>query len=60
MIKASGFSVVIRNDKGEGMAALSTKGPLVRDIEEAKVLACRKVMEVALDAGFSVLVLERG
>ena len=50
-IKASGFRVVIRNDKGEVMAALSVKGPPMMDSEEAEVLAGRKALEFALDSG---------
>ena len=48
----------MRNDKGEAMAALSTRGPLVQDSEEAEVLACQRVMEFAVEAGFTKLVLE--
>ena len=57
-IKVSGVGVVIRNDKGEVMAALSARGPPVTDSEEAKVLAGRKALEFALDLGFSEVVLE--
>ena len=57
--KASSFGVVIRNDKGEVMAALSAKGPLGMDSEEAEVLAGRKALEFALDVGFTDMVLER-
>ena len=42
--------MVIRNDKGEVMAALSAKGPPVMDSEEAEVLAGRKALEFALDS----------
>ena len=45
----SGFGAVIRNDKGEVMAA---KGPAVFCNEEAEFLACRKAIEFAMDAGF--------
>ena len=57
-IKVSGFGVVIRNDKGEVMVALSARGPPVTDSEEAEVLAGRKALEFALDSGFSEVVLE--
>ena len=40
------------------MASISAKGPPVFDSEEAEVLACRKVLEFAMDAGFSALVIE--
>ena len=53
-----GVGAIIRNGKGEVMAAMSTKGPLVEDNEEAKLLAYRRAVEFAIDAGFSELVIE--
>ena len=35
------------------LAALTAKGPPVSDPEEAEVLACRKALEFAVDAGFA-------
>lgn len=55
---ALGIEVVIRNDKGQVMVALLSKGQVVADIEEAEVLACRKVLEFAKDAGFSKKTVE--
>ena len=55
---ASGVGVVIQNDKGQVMAVLPSKGPAITDSEEAKVLACRKALEFAIEAGFSDLVIE--
>ncbi|KAL0010522.1 hypothetical protein SO802_005630 [Lithocarpus litseifolius] len=55
---SSGFSAVIRNSCGEVMAAMTAKGPAVQCSEEAKLLACRKAMEFAIDAGFTVLIVE--
>ena len=49
---------MIRNEKAEVMAAMSAKGPLVGDSEETEILACRKVLEFAIDASFSELVSE--
>ncbi|XP_023877906.1 uncharacterized protein LOC111990361 [Quercus suber] len=54
----SGVDAVIRNAAGEVMAALSSRGEVVSDSEEAEVLACRKALEFAIDAGFSKLIVE--
>ena len=40
------------------MASMSARGPPVKDSEEAKILACRKAMEFAIDAGFTNLIIE--
>ena len=40
------------------MGAMSAKGPQVQDSMEAKVLACRRALEFAIDIGFSELVIE--
>ena len=40
-----GFSVTVRNDKGEVMAAVSAKGPPVSSIDKIEMLAYRKEME---------------
>ena len=37
----SRVGVIIRNDRGEVMAALSAKGPPVTGSEEAEIFACR-------------------
>ena len=55
---SSGFGAVIRNSTGEVMAAMTVKGPTVRGSEVAELLACRKALEFAIDAGFSVLIVE--
>ena len=57
-LDALGVGVVVRNDKGEVMASLSTKGPLVQDSEEVEVLAYRRAMEFAVEVGFSEVILE--
>ena len=59
-LNRTGFGTVIRNDRGEVMAAMSTKGPVVNNSEEAEMLACRKSIEFVMDAGFSELVIEGG
>ncbi|XP_075674966.1 uncharacterized protein LOC142644186 [Castanea sativa] len=53
-----GFRVVIRNEQGEVMVALSTIGPPISSSEEAETLACRKAVEFAVDAGFSELIIK--
>ena len=50
-----GFGAVIRNNKGEVMAA---KGPKVFCSKEAEFLACRKAIEFAMDAGFFEFIIE--
>ena len=40
------------------MAAMAAKGPKVFCSEDAELLACRKAIEFAVDAGFSELVIE--
>ncbi|KAK9994531.1 hypothetical protein SO802_024234 [Lithocarpus litseifolius] len=56
--KRTGFGAIIRNDKGVVMAAMSAGGPPVSSSDEAELLACRKAVEFATDAGFSELVIE--
>ena len=56
--KRTGFGTIIRNDKGEVMAAMPVGGPPVSSSEEAELLACRKAVEFATDAGFSELVIK--
>ena len=57
-IKASGIGAIIQNDLGEVMVSLSTRGPQVGDSEEAETLACRRALELAVDSGFSDLIIE--
>ena len=54
-----GVGAIIHNGKGEVMAVMSTKGPPMGGSEEAKILACRRVTEFAIDVGFTDLVIER-
>ena len=56
--ESSGFGAVIRNNMGEVMAALLAKGPPVANGEEAEILACRKALEFAVEAGFQDVVVE--
>ena len=55
---ASRYGVVIRNGNGEVMATLSAKSGVVRDSEEVEVMACRKALEFAINAGFTEVILE--
>ena len=55
---SSGFGAMIRNLRGEVMAAMIAKGSALQCCEEAKLLACRKAMEFAIDAGFTTLIVE--
>ena len=50
--------MIIRNENGQVMVALSSKGLAVIDSEKVEVLACRQAMEFALDDGFSDLIVE--
>ena len=54
----SGYGVIIRNDNGEVMAAMTASGPKVSTSDEAEMLACRRAIEFAVDAGFSKLIIE--
>ena len=49
---------MIRNAGGYVMAALSSRGHAILDNEEAEVLACRRALEFAIEAGFSDLIVE--
>jgi len=57
-LNCSGFGAIIRNDRGEVMAAMSIKRPHVTCSEEAEILACKKALEFFVDAGFSNVILE--
>ncbi|KAL0011169.1 hypothetical protein SO802_006277 [Lithocarpus litseifolius] len=50
--------VIIRNEQGQVMAAMTATGPKVSSSEEAELLACRRSMEFAVDAGFTKLIIE--
>ena len=52
------YGVVIRNEKGEVMAAMAMRGGVVCDSEEVEVMACRKALEFAIDAGFIEIILD--
>ena len=52
------YGAVIRNEKGKVMATIAVRGGAVRDSEEVEVMACRKALEFAIDAGFTKIILE--
>ena len=54
----SGMGVIIPNEKGEVMAAMSARGPLVNDSLGAEALACHRALDFAVDIGFSDLIIE--
>ena len=49
----SDVGAIICNVKGKVIAFMLVKGTLMGDSEEAETLACRKVLEFAIDVGFS-------
>ena len=49
---------MLRNELGEIMAFVSTKGPLVMNSNEAEVLACWKALEFAIDSSFLELIID--
>ncbi|XP_050259045.1 uncharacterized protein LOC126704050 [Quercus robur] len=53
-----GIGAVIRNEKGEVMAAMTACGSAIYTSEEAELLACRRALEFAVDAGFYKLIIE--
>ena len=53
-----GISVIIRNEKGEDMAALSVKRSAKVDSNEVEQLACRKAICFAIEPGFKDLVIK--
>ena len=57
-IGRTGCGAVIRNEKGEVMAAMTACGSAVQSSEEAELLACRRALEFAVDAGFYRLIIE--
>ena len=55
---ASGHGAMIRNEKGEIMGAIVVRGGAVWDSEEVELMACRKALRFAIDAGFTKIILE--
>ena len=53
-----GIGTIIRNDKGEVMAPMAAVGPGAENSEEAELMAYRRSLEFAVDAGFSRLIIE--
>ena len=57
-LSTSDVGAIICNEKGEMVASMLAKGPPMGDSEEAETLVCRKTLELAIDVGFSKLVIE--
>ena len=57
-LNITGIGTIIRNDKAEVMVAISAIGPGVENSEEAELMACRRSLEFAVDAGFSSLIID--
>ena len=53
-----GYGAIIRNDKGEVMAAMTTNGSKVSTSDEVELFACQRAIEFAVDVGFSRLIIE--
>ena len=54
----TGVGAIIRNEQGQVMAAMTAAGPKANSSDEAELLACRRSMEFAVDAGFTKLIIE--
>ncbi|XP_075633592.1 uncharacterized protein LOC142606073 [Castanea sativa] len=54
----TGVGAIIRDEHGQVMAAMIASGPQVHSSMEAELLACRRSMEFAVDAGFNKLIIE--
>ncbi|KAL0001164.1 hypothetical protein SO802_014945 [Lithocarpus litseifolius] len=57
-LERSRVGAIVRKDKGEVMLTMTTSGPKVNTSEEAELLACRRSLEFAVDAGFTRLIIE--
>ena len=57
-LNRSGFGAIVLNDKGEVMGGMTASGPKVSTSDEVEMLACRRALEFAMDAGFSRLIIE--
>ena len=57
-LRCSDVGAMIRNEKGEVMAAMLVRGPQVGESVVAEIIACRRALEFAGEAGFTDLVVE--
>ena len=57
-LSCSGVGAMIRNEKGEVMAAMSARGPQVVNSAVEEIIACRRALEFASEVGFTDLVVE--
>ena len=61
MFRAShlvGLGVIVRNDGGEAVGALSSSIPLAHSVANLEALACLKVVQFALELGLTCVVFE--
>ena len=54
----TGIGAIIRNEKGEVMAAMSAVGPSAENSEEVELMACKRSLEFVVDVGFTSLIIE--
>ncbi|XP_023916326.2 protein ACCELERATED CELL DEATH 6 [Quercus suber] len=57
-IGKTGYGAIVRNEKGDVMAAMTASGLNVHTSEEVELLASWRAIEFAVDVGFSRLIIE--
>ncbi|XP_030924722.1 uncharacterized protein LOC115951707 [Quercus lobata] len=53
-----GLGVIVRNNRGEAMGALSASIPLAHSVADLEALACLKAVQFALELGLNRVVVE--
>ena len=54
----TGIGAIIRNEKGEVMAAMSAVRPSAENNEESELMVYKRSLEFAVDVGFTSLIIE--